>query len=49
MTVQLGNERVTTLNLRVVKILEKDNLILIRGSIPGPTNGYVVVRAAVKG
>ncbi|OGR04540.1 MAG: 50S ribosomal protein L3 [Deltaproteobacteria bacterium RIFOXYA12_FULL_61_11] len=46
---QLGNERVTTLNLRVVKILEKDNLILIRGSIPGPTNGYVVVRAAVKG
>jgi large subunit ribosomal protein L3 len=45
---QLGNERVTTLNLRVVQGDAERGLILIRGALPGPTGGIVFVRDAVK-
>lgn len=38
-----GNERVTTKNLRVVKILPEKNLILIKGSTPGAINSYVEI------
>jgi large subunit ribosomal protein L3 len=44
----MGHERVTTQNLRVVKVDTDNNLVLIRGAIPGPKNGYVLVRDAVK-
>lgn len=40
-----GAERVTTRNLKVVKIDAENNLLVIRGAIPGPTGGTVVVRA----
>ncbi|MHC4390866.1 MAG: 50S ribosomal protein L3 [Planctomycetota bacterium] len=42
-----GNERATVRNLDVVSIDKDHNLILVRGGVPGPTNGYVVVRKAV--
>ena len=45
---QHGNFQVTTLNVKVVKILADQNLIFIRGSVPGPRNQVVVVRGAVK-
>ena len=45
---QMGNERVTTLNLVVVEGDAERGLLLIRGSIPGPSNGLVFVRSAVK-
>jgi large subunit ribosomal protein L3 len=45
---QYGNERVTTLNLVVAKILDDEGIILIRGGVPGSKNGTVVVRGAVK-
>jgi large subunit ribosomal protein L3 len=35
-------------NLEVVKILEEDNVILIKGSIPGARNGTVIVRKSLK-
>ncbi|MEE2901945.1 MAG: 50S ribosomal protein L3 [Myxococcota bacterium] len=44
----MGNKRVTTQNLRVVKVDLENNLVLIRGAVPGPKNGTVVVRDAVK-
>ena len=40
----MGNERVTAKNLQVVKIDAEENLLLVRGAIPGPTGGYVIVR-----
>jgi large subunit ribosomal protein L3 len=45
---QMGNKRVTTQNLRVVKVDLENNLVLIRGAVPGSKNSYVVVRDAVK-
>lgn len=46
---QMGNERVTTANLEVVSIEADANYVLVRGAVPGPKNGYVVVSASTKG
>jgi len=43
-----GNERVTIQNLKVVDIRPEDDVILINGAIPGPVNGVVEIRKAVK-
>jgi large subunit ribosomal protein L3 len=45
---QYGNERNTTLNLVVVKVLDDENIVLISGGVPGSKNGTVLVRGAVK-
>ena len=45
---RMGNEKVTTLNLRVVATDAEKNLLLVRGAVPGPKGGMVVVRDAVK-
>lgn len=44
----MGAENTTVLNLQVVKIMPEKNLILIKGGIPGPNKGTVVIRNAVK-
>ena len=44
----LGAERITTQNLEVVGIDLEDNLILVRGSVPGNKNGWVLISDAVK-
>ena len=44
----LGKERVTVQNLSVVKVDSENNLIAIKGSIPGPKGGIVVIADAVK-
>ncbi|MFH1085175.1 MAG: 50S ribosomal protein L3 [Chloroflexota bacterium] len=44
----MGNERVTVLNLVVVQVDPEKNLIAVRGAVPGPRNGLVLVRNAVK-
>jgi large subunit ribosomal protein L3 len=44
----MGHEQVTTLNLEVVQADGERNLLLVRGSVPGPNGGVVVVRNAVK-
>ena len=45
---QHGNQRVTVLNLEVVQADPERNLLLIKGAIPGPPGGLVMVRSAVK-
>jgi len=45
----MGHEQVTTLNLEVVDADVERGLLLIKGSIPGPNGGVVIVRNAVKG
>ena len=45
---QMGNERVTTLNLRVVKTDADRGLIMVRGAVPGAKGGWVLLRDAVK-
>lgn len=43
---QMGNERVTQRGLEVVDVLHDENVILVRGSVPGPKGGFVEVRNA---
>ncbi len=45
---QHGNKTVSVLNQPVVKVIPEENLVLVRGAIPGSRNGYVEVRGAVK-
>jgi large subunit ribosomal protein L3 len=45
---QMGNERVTVLNLEVVEADLERNLLLLKGAVPGPTGGLVMVRSSVK-
>jgi large subunit ribosomal protein L3 len=40
---RMGNERVTVQNLRVLKILKEENMILVRGAVPGAKGSYVIV------
>jgi len=44
----LGDERVTTLNLKVVSVDSERGLILVKGAVPGANGGWVLVRDAVK-
>lgn len=44
----MGHVNTTVLNLQVAKIIPEKNLILIKGGIPGPNKGYVVIRNTVK-
>lgn len=45
---QHGNQNVTILNLKVARIMDDEQLLMIEGGVPGPKNGYVTVRGAVK-
>ena len=45
---QYGNEQVTILNLKVVKIDSEKNLIAIKGAVPGAKDGIVFIRDSVK-
>lgn len=43
-----GAERVTVQNLKVFAVIPEQNVILVRGAVPGPNGGYVVLRRALK-
>jgi large subunit ribosomal protein L3 len=43
-----GAERSTMRNLKVIRIDAENNLILVRGAVPGPTGGMVMVRPTNK-
>ncbi|MFM8835926.1 MAG: 50S ribosomal protein L3 [Actinomycetota bacterium] len=49
MSGHLGHQQVTTLNLEVVQADLEKNLLLVKGSVPGPNGGVVIIRNAVKG
>jgi len=40
---QMGNHRVKVINLQIVKIVPEKNLILVKGAVPGPINGYLKI------
>lgn len=42
----MGDDQVTVRNLEVVEIDLEDNLLLVKGAVPGPNGGYVIVRRA---
>jgi large subunit ribosomal protein L3 len=43
---QMGHERVTVRNLEVIDVDTEDNVLVVKGAVPGPNGGYVVVRRA---
>jgi large subunit ribosomal protein L3 len=43
----LGADRVTTRNLRIVKVDADNNVLIVRGAVPGGPGGYVLIRKAV--
>jgi len=45
---QMGNERVTIQRLQIVRVDASENLILIKGAIPGSDNGIVLIKSSVK-
>ena len=41
----MGNERVKVFNLRVIKVIPENNLIVVKGSVPGARGSYVIIEA----
>ena len=41
---RMGNERVTARNLKVVRVDSERDLLLVRGAVPGPNGGYVLIK-----
>ncbi len=48
MSGHLGNARVTTQNLEIVRVDAERNLLLVKGAVPGPAGGDLYIRPAVK-
>ena len=48
-TGRMGGERVTVKNLQVIKVDAEQNLIYVRGAVPGPKSGYLQIRRAKRG
>ncbi|MDD3725998.1 MAG: 50S ribosomal protein L3 [Candidatus Ratteibacteria bacterium] len=44
----LGNSRVTVQNLQIIKVLPEENILFVKGQVPGPSNSYILVRKALK-
>jgi len=45
---QYGGARVTTRNLKIVRVDKDENLLLVKGAVPGPNGGYLVIRETNK-
>ena len=45
---QYGNARVTSRNLKVVSVDAEKNLLVVKGAVPGPNGGFVVIRETNK-
>lgn len=45
---QMGDKRVTTQNMRIVQVRPEENLILVKGSVPGAKGGIVTIKEALK-
>jgi len=46
---QMGTQRVTVRNLEIIEVQAEDNVLVVKGAVPGPNGGYVVVRRAKRG
>ena len=44
----MGNVQRTVQNLKVVRVMAEDNCLLVRGAVPGPNGGMLVLRGAIK-
>jgi large subunit ribosomal protein L3 len=42
----MGDEQVTVRNLEIIDVDAEDNVLVVKGAVPGPNGGYVIVRRA---
>lgn len=42
----MGDDRVTVTNLEIIKVDEKENIIFVKGAIPGAINGLILIKGA---
>ena len=40
---QMGNHRVTAINLRILRVIPESNLLLVKGSVPGARGAYLII------
>ena len=40
----MGNARVTLSNVEIVDVRPEDNVLVVKGQVPGPNNGFVMIR-----
>ncbi|MGA1869761.1 MAG: 50S ribosomal protein L3 [bacterium] len=45
---RMGNCRITIQNLQIVQVQKEHNCIIVKGSVPGPNNGLLLIKAALK-
>jgi large subunit ribosomal protein L3 len=45
----MGDAQVTVRNLQIMQVDPETNVLMVKGAIPGPNGGYVVVKPAKKG
>ena len=45
---RMGSDRVTTVNMTIAQVDPENNLILVKGAVPGPVGSLVLVRSAAK-
>ncbi|HNS32425.1 MAG TPA: 50S ribosomal protein L3 [bacterium] len=48
MSGHMGNRKVTVQNLQIVKIIPEENLVFLRGAVPGCAQNYLIIRKALK-
>ena len=45
---QMGNKQITVQNLEIIRVDAENNLLLVKGSVPGPRKGLVTIKETVK-
>jgi large subunit ribosomal protein L3 len=45
---RMGGDKITVQNLEVVKVYGDKNILLVKGAVPGPKGGFLVINKAVK-
>jgi large subunit ribosomal protein L3 len=40
---RMGGEKVMSISMRVIKLMAERNIIIVKGSVPGPKGGYVII------
>jgi len=46
---QKGNKRITVMNLKIIDIRPEENLMLVKGAVPGASNGIILIRKTNRG
>jgi len=41
---RMGNETITVLNLKIIKVVAEKNILVLKGCVPGHKNSYVIIR-----